>query len=584
MKKGKWKEKVQRWNLDKKLCWYITCLICLMAVFIFLIATGWYFSLMNKQIRQMTKEQMIYLAETYDNTLNTYRNQVTALTLDDSVEKYLNEEETEDSIKERVQNLLANMLNMNSQANFAAIMDFDNNYVYKGNVVQMNPLFLRTMQEDYENSMEIRSGVRINYGNAFSRNEEKTLTIYWPIYSSHYLNKKLGILCVNYEESFWDQLFMEEETYGFESDIFLLDELGWLLPSQWSGKENYFEKFERMTGNAGSFMYHGVVYTYQRVGKWRMYLVSRVSLLETFGSYSKIVPAIALVLIVICLCSILIVNQFIRKLYQPMYEMVGAMNQVAKGQLQVRLNSENSGEDVQKIFQGFNYMMDRVNALIIEVKEEQKLKEQLKFQTLQSQIQPHFLYNTLECIHWQSLAEGAKDVSTMVKALAKYYRGCLSGGKDIITLPEELEMIHNYLIIQNMRYDNIITYKINQEEWYDQVKIPKMTLQPLVENSIYHGIRKENIQEGFIQISAVRKEKGVSVIVYDNGSGMSKEELEQLNHQMVEGTDGIGYGVCNVNKRIKLLFGKDYGLYYEQNINNGITVKIDLPMNQGNEA
>ena len=122
--------------------------------------------------------------------------------------------------------------------------------------------------------------------------------------------------------------------------------------------------------------------------------------------------------------------------------------------------------------------------------------QEKQIQQLRAQIQPHFLYNTLECIHWQALSEGNKEISTMVKAMAQYYRICLSEGKDIIALGTELDHVRNYLIIQNMRYDNIITLTEMVPEKYFSIKIPKLTLQPLVENSIYHGASGEGGEKG----------------------------------------------------------------------------------------
>ena len=132
-------------------------------------------------------------------------------------------------------------------------------------------------------------------------------------------------------------------------------------------------------------------------------------------------------------------------------------------------------------------MMDDINQLMIKNREEQHQLDQIRFNSLQSQIQPHFLYNTLDCIHWQASADGNKEVSDLIVALAAYYRICLSNGKDIIPLSVELEQIRYYLIIQNKRYGDIIHYENKVDEKYLGVLLPKLTLQPLVENSIYHG-------------------------------------------------------------------------------------------------
>lgn len=208
---------------------------------------------------------------------------------------------------------------------------------------------------------------------------------------------------------------------------------------------------------------------------------------------------VILVLIIVLIIVSIIIRALVRKMYQPLNKVVSKMDHVATGSLRTRINVDNMGEDFAKLAIGFNSMMDEIEVLMEQVKLEQHQLEQIRFNALQSQIQPHFLYNTLECIHWQAIAEGNKEISTMVKALAKYYRICLSKGHDVITIREEVEHIRNYMIIQNMRYDNIIGSEIVVESQVEESLIPKLTLQPLVENSIYHGMKvKREKQVHFI--------------------------------------------------------------------------------------
>ena len=177
---------------------------------------------------------------------------------------------------------------------------------------------------------------------------------------------------------------------------------------------------------------------------------------------------VILVLIIVLIIVSIIIRALVRKMYQPLNKVVSKMDYVATGSLRTRINVDNMGEDFAKLAIGFNSMMDEIEVLMEQVKLEQHQLEQIRFNALQSQIQPHFLYNTLECIHWQAIAEGNKEISTMVKALAKYYRICLSKGHDVITIREEVEHIRNYMIIQNMRYDNIIGSEIVVESQVEE--------------------------------------------------------------------------------------------------------------------
>ena len=171
----------------------------------------------------------------------------------------------------------------------------------------------------------------------------------------------------------------------------------------------------------------------------------------------------------------------------------------------------------------------------------------------------------------------------MVKAMAQYYRVCLSRGKEVIELSEELKHIRSYLIIQNMRYDNIIELEDRIPEEFYQVKIPKMTLQPLIENAIYHGIRVKEGEKGTVILSVRRTEKDVYILVEDSGTGMSQEEIEEMNRSISEYDETFGYGVRNVNRRIELMFGASYGLTFFKNAHGGVTVEIHLPQDAESE-
>lgn len=205
------------------------------------------------------------------------------------------------------------------------------------------------------------------------------------------------------------------------------------------------------------------------------------------------------------------------------------------------------------------------------------LTRELCFNSLQSQIQPHFLYNTLDCIHWQAVSDGNQEISTLVKALARYYRICLSKGHDVISLEMEMEHVRNYLIIQNMRYDHIIGSEITLGKGCRDAMIPKLTLQPLVENSIYHGIKVRDGKEGSISLTARREGDIVEIILADTGTGMAQRQIDEMNQHLSEYDESFGYGVRNVNKRIELLYGAEYGLHYLRNVSGGVTVEIRIP-------
>jgi two-component system sensor histidine kinase YesM len=197
---------------------------------------------------------------------------------------------------------------------------------------------------------------------------------------------------------------------------------------------------------------------------------------------------------------------------------------------------------------------------------------------LQAQINPHFLYNTLDSIVWMAETNNS-EVVAMTEALARLFRITLSRGEDQITLEQELEHVRNYLIIQSIRYVNKFDYQIEADENLLQFKVLKLILQPLVENSIYHGIKNKR-QKGHIGIIAHAIDGRLLIEVSDDGIGMSPEKAASLLSTMVNnGKDRLsGIGVRNVHERIQLYYGPEYGLQFESSPGLGTTVRIWLPL------
>jgi Predicted signal transduction protein with a C-terminal ATPase domain len=335
-----------------------------------------------------------------------------------------------------------------------------------------------------------------------------------------------------------------------------------------------------LRGITGGFVNKNNLYNFRKINHWKFYLVNEIPLMDMYRKGIIVIVLLAVIFIALTYLGLTFCNKIIYRSYKPLDNVVQAMNHVAEGQLDERINMKNVGSDFDKLANGFNYMMDEMKTLMEQVKKEQQQMDQIRFNALQSQIQPHFLYNALDSIHWQAMADGNKELSAFVKALAQYYRLCLSNGKDVICLEQEIEHVKNYLIIQNMRYDDIIDVQIEMEEDCKYTLIPKITLQPLVENSIYHGIKVKDGRGGQIKITVYKENDDVYVLVADNGTGMTTDQINQFNHSLSEFGKDSGYGIRNVNRRLQLLFGAEYGLHYDKNESSGVTVQVHLPSHE----
>ena len=329
--------------------------------------------------------------------------------------------------------------------------------------------------------------------------------------------------------------------------------------------------------NKGSIYTSGKYFFYQKVNDWNFYIVSVVSKADLYKSSVEVAIIMISIMIGFLVASVVFIRRVVKKNYEQVSMVVKAMDHISNEDLSYRIHTEHMGDDMKKLGDGFNTMVDDIGGLMETVREEQHEIDQIRLQALQSQIQPHFLYNTLECIHWKAMSDGESEISRLILALASFYRIALSKGKDIITLSTELKHVENYLIIQNERYGDMISYEIDVDEQYEKIMIPKLTLQPLVENSIYHGIRVKEGTRGTIKIQAEIIGDNFVLEVYDNGKGMKKEEIEQMNCSINSNDESFGYGVRNVNKRIQILFGSQYGLKYELNEQGGVLVKVVLP-------
>ena len=280
----------------------------------------------------------------------------------------------------------------------------------------------------------------------------------------------------------------------------------------------------------------------------------------------------------IVLILVIILSYYIpRSITMPITRISKVTDQVAKGNLSVRAAAE-SGAEARMLSDSLNAMIDKINELLDQVTTEQIRLRKAEFELLQAQINPHFLYNTLDTIVWLAEAGDQKRVVSMVGNLSDFFRTSLNQGKDIISIREELAHVRSYLEIQQVRYQDILRYEITVPEDLYEYKIPKITIQPLVENALYHGIKNKRGQ-GTITVTGKRNENGFVLYVRDNGIGMTQERLKEVRAgiQKLSYTGKEIYGLYNVNERIRLNFGETYGISIESTYGEGTCVSISLP-------
>ena len=216
--------------------------------------------------------------------------------------------------------------------------------------------------------------------------------------------------------------------------------------------------------------------------------------------------------------------------------------------------------------------------LFQKIKEDEQKMRQLDLRLLQEQINPHFLYNTLDTIVWLIEGDKADEAVNMVVTLSDFFRLVLSRGKEFISLSEEKQHISSYLEIQEVRYRDILEYQIEIDPALYQYEIPKLTLQPLVENALYHGIKYKRAR-GCIYVRGEKNGDVLVLTVSDNGIGMEAGELRQLQKEIRRPCRETekGFGLANVNERIRMYFGAEYGMEIQSEKNRGTIVKLTIP-------
>ncbi len=278
------------------------------------------------------------------------------------------------------------------------------------------------------------------------------------------------------------------------------------------------------------------------------------------------------------LASILFLSYYIpRSITHPIRKLSEAANDVAGGDLSVRFDVR-TGAEVQVLSDSLNSMIEEINELVDQVKCEQIRLRKAEIELLQTQINPHFLYNTLDAIVWLAEAGEQKKVVRMVGSLSDFFRTSLNQGKSIVSIKEELQHVRSYLEIQQMRYQDILCYEIQVPEVLNDYRIPKITIQPLVENALYHGIKNKR-GGGNIVITGQAEKDYFTIEIRDNGIGITPERLEQVRDGMALSVpeEKNLYGLYNVNERIRLNFGEEYGIKIESVYGEGTVVYILLP-------
>ncbi|MEH7096484.1 cache domain-containing sensor histidine kinase [Neobacillus vireti] len=454
---------------------------------------------------------------------------------------------------------------------------FDSISLYSRNHV----IFQRGMQvQDLDQKIMGRAN-RLQ-GRGYWVTSQGNVSYYRAIMDMQNLGRMLGIERFDIREESLYQYYKKMNSYS-GSQIFLLDSYGRVLSSTERNRmgENldhidYVRKTLHLKNGYFSTRIQGernivLFYTIEATN-WT--LIQSIPE-HSFTSVKTTINTILYIVILLCIFFGILFS-FVQHKYmvKPLRNLQKEMEKLKTGNFDISLNID-SRDEIGEVSNGFVKMAKQLNHTINEVYLTKIKQREAELKALESQINPHFLYNTLDSIHWLAIKHKNYDVSDQIEALADIFKHVLNKGETIVTIRQEVDFLENYMFIQKRKYGKRIQLFIDAGPEILNYKMPKLVMQPLVENAIVHGL-EQVIEGGMIEIKINRVDKGIQFIVSDNGIGVDEAKI----HQMMASSDDAKhvFALKNIDDRIKISYGQEYGLYFTSSYGVGTIVKVLIPL------
>ena len=550
MHKGIFTGLIQKMNLKKKLIWTY----CLITTIPLLALTVFMVSRMTADAQKETAQHADQLSRQVGDAMDVYMGIFRELTdyLVESMENEADLPNADELLLRRHQNII----NAYPEIVGIAVADEDDRFLGTG---------MKRISKDYLGNEEwFLKAPKRGEGIAVLNSSEGKIVITNEAYSADQIFSVMGageiggkktVILMDIKKDVLKNL-IESVSVSSNSFVFIEDESGGIVytPVNPIVYRIDDEGLAISDGEQKSITIQGNEYllsaSLEHESGWKF--ISVTSLIEQQHKVTRLYLVFLFSAILLLMVVIWISNRLAESFNRPIQKLTEKMQLVEQGDLSVRANLKYHDE-IGTLGDNFDHMLDKMNTLVEDIQTEKQRTLAARLKSLQEQIKPHFLYNTLDTINWMAREHGADDVVKMVEALTNMFRLGLSQGKDYITVREELEHVKNYLYIQSVRYEDKLTYEIDADENCMEIVIPKLILQPLVENSIYHGIKLKKMG-GSIKVSAKRNESMLYLTVYDTGLGMSEEELKNLKDtiEKIKQGEQRSFGMTYVIERLKL--------------------------------
>ncbi len=439
----------------------------------------------------------------------------------------------------------------------------------------------------YQAAVNAKGGfvLRLNAGGVFSDGADEKYISLIRIINDIYTQKPLGVLTINISEDAFADSF-KDILNKYDTDIMILDEEGQTIVDFKKTKLPEVDKLLKSSSESGNttikeFDGKDYLISLLNIPKYDWNIISTIPFQE-LSKESAIFNVIAF--------SITAINAFLlffgsialsRMISYPIKKLLKSMKGVERGEFK-KVDIEAGNDEIGKLRDAYNIMITEIQNLIKKVVHEEKIKRKAELDVLQAQIKPHFLYNTFDAISSLALSGQNEQVYKVMKSLGSYYRVSLSKGSEVITISEELDVVRNYMTIQQVRYGDIFTLHYDIDESATRYKILKLVLQPLVENALYHGIKPKG-EKGAITLSLKLIAGMVELTVEDDGVGMDQEAITQILDDRYQGDNKTSFGLRGTIERLRLFYGINDPVSIESAKNKGTKVIIHVPVEREGE-
>ena len=557
------------------------------------IVTGVSMKFTNTSIFENSSEYTHTIIQQMNQNIDSYidymENIAYLISSNEDVQDYLFDEKIDNEGRYRILNQLQTILDSRSDIRNVGIISKNGRMLINDGSKSVNQDLDLNTQEWYATALEKPNGPILTSSHVqhiISGERPWVITLSRGIRDRSGSGEKEGVFFIDLNYSSISEL-CDQSTVGTKGYAFILDAKGNIVyhpQQQQLYNELQTENISLImdtdedtvltgTGNDGK------LYSISRSGKTGWTVVDCTSVRELLRKSRQAQSVYVLTAIILVIVALLFSRFMARSITLPIQKLRDSMKKVQEGDFSVSDVVVDSKNEIGSLTKSFDVMTHRIHELMEQNVHEQEEKRKSELKALQSQINPHFLYNTLDSIIWMAEGKKNEEVVLMTASLARLLRQSISNEDEVVPIANEVEYARGYLTIQKMRYKDKLEFQIEVDSSILYIPLIKLVLQPIIENAIYHGLKYKE-SKGLLIVKGFMKDGNAVLQVIDDGVGMDEETLAHIYDKHKVNYHSNGVGVYNVQKRLKLYYGEDYGITYTSELGKGTTATITIPGRQ----